>query len=226
VWDTARTLLNRSVAFDYPGTLAVRRSTLLALGGYDGDVMFENLELIRTVQAGGGRVASPRDLYVRRLPPTAAHFWGQRTRQAYDDFAIPPRMALWLSIVPGIAAAAARRQPAPVGAGAAACVLAAEVGRRRAGGMRFFPWLSSLMAPAWVLERAVCAWLAVLQRVRFGGVRYGDSVIPVAAHSVRELRSRRPGGLGLLDGAAEAAPVDGAVAGQHRRGVELGQRVE
>jgi hypothetical protein len=30
----------------------------------------------------------------------------------------------------------------------------------------------------------------VLQRLRFGGVRYGDSVIPVAAHSQRQLRRR------------------------------------
>jgi hypothetical protein len=41
-----------------------------------------------------------------------------------------------------------------------------------------------------VLERGVCAWLAVLQRLRFGGVRYGDSVIPLAAHSERVLRRR------------------------------------
>jgi hypothetical protein len=46
------------------------------------------------------------------------------------------------------------------------------------------------LAPLWVLERGVCAWLAVLQRLRFGGVRYGDSVIPRAAHSERALRRR------------------------------------
>ncbi|HEU0128417.1 MAG TPA: glycosyltransferase, partial [Pseudonocardiaceae bacterium] len=44
-WDTARMLLNRSVGADYPGTLAVRRSTFTAMGGYDGNVLFENLEL-------------------------------------------------------------------------------------------------------------------------------------------------------------------------------------
>jgi hypothetical protein len=38
------------------------------------------------------------------------------------------------------------------------------------------------MAPAWIAERGVCAWLAVLQRLRFGGIRYGDSVIRVAAN--------------------------------------------
>src|SRR5215210_1739626 len=48
-WDTARTLLNRATGDDFPGTLAVRRSMFRSIGGYDGDVLFENLELIRTV---------------------------------------------------------------------------------------------------------------------------------------------------------------------------------
>jgi hypothetical protein len=189
-WDTARTLLNRSCGRDYPGTLAVRRSRMLAMGMYDGDVLFENLELIRTVRAAGGSVVSPLDLYVARVPPSAAHFWGQRTRQAYDDFALPLRMALWLAAVPLLLAGALRRRPALAAAPAAASVAAAEVGRRRAGGAAVFPASSSLLAPVWILERGVCAWLAVLQRLRFGGVRYGDSVITVAAHSERQLRRR------------------------------------
>jgi hypothetical protein len=198
-WDTARTLLNRSLGRDYPGTLAVRRSRVLSMGLYDGDVLFENLELIRTAEAAGGRVLAPLDLYVRRLPPTASHFWGQRTRQAYDDFALPARMALWLSLLPLLALGWRFSKPG-VGKSAlperlvpAAVVLAvalAERGRRRAGGAAVFPVTSSLLAPLWVLERAVCAWLAVLQRLRFGGVRYGDSVIPLAAHSERQLRRR------------------------------------
>jgi len=187
-WDTARTLLNRSVGRDYPGTLAVRRSRMLAMGMYDGDVLFENLELMRTVRAHGGDIASPLDLYVARVPPSAAHFWGQRTRQAYDDLALPLRMTLWLAVVPLLLLGALKRRPGSVLAGAGSAVAAAEVGRRRAGGGAYFPATSSLLAPVWVLERGVCAWLAVLQRLRFGGVRYGDSVIPVAAHSERQLR--------------------------------------
>ncbi|MFL5899158.1 MAG: glycosyltransferase [Solirubrobacterales bacterium] len=192
-WDTARTLLNRSFGRDYPGTLAVRRSRMLAMGMYDGDVLFENLELIRTVRAHGGSVASPLDLYVARVPPSAAHFWGQRTRQAYDEFALPARMALWLAVVPLLLLSAAKRRPALAAGPAAAAAAAAELGRRRAGGTAIFPAGSSLLAPGWVLERGVCTWLAILQRLRFGGVRYGESVIPVAAHSERELRRRFEG---------------------------------
>ena len=189
-WDTARTLLNRAFGRDYPGTLAVRRSRLLAMGLYDGDVLFENLELIRTVRAHGGSIAAPLDLYVARVPPSAAHFWGQRTRQAYDDFALPLRMALWLAVLPLLALSAVRRKPAWTLGPAAASVALAELGRRRAGGRAVFPASSSLLAPAWLLERGICAWLAVLQRLRCGGVRYGDSVIPRAAHSERQLRRR------------------------------------
>ena len=73
-WDTGRTLLNRITGGDWPGTLAVRRSVLRATGGYRGDVLFENLELVRTVLAAGGREAVPLDLYVRRRPARPAIF--------------------------------------------------------------------------------------------------------------------------------------------------------
>lgn len=214
-WDTARTLLNRSLGRDYPGTLAVRRSRLLAIGLYDGDVLFENLELIRTVRADGGSEVAPLDLYVARIPPSAAHFWGQRTRQAYDDFALPLRMALWLAVVPLLALELGRfckpgvdkSAPPPrlVPAAAAGAIAFAERGRRRAGGAAYFPASASLLAPVWVLERGICAWLAVLQRLRYGGVRYGDSVIPVAAHSERGLRARRRAG-----GAGRPRPAERA----------------
>ncbi|SNT63817.1 hypothetical protein SAMN05216276_110512 [Streptosporangium subroseum] len=58
-WDSARTLLNCGFGADHPGTFGVRRSTFLAMGGYDGNVLFENLELIRTVGAHGGREERP-----------------------------------------------------------------------------------------------------------------------------------------------------------------------
>jgi hypothetical protein len=207
-WDTARTLLNRAFsgdphdwAGDFPGTLAVRRSSFLRMGGYDGDALFENLELIRTVRAAGGSVASPLDLYVARRPPTAAHFRSQRVRQAYDDFALPLRMAAWLSTGPALVLAARRRRPGSVALGAGAAVLLAEAGRRRAGGARFFPASSSLLAPAWILERAVTSWLAVLDRAR-GGARYGDGRLRLAANRERDLRRRY-----------EERPLEPAVAG-------------
>jgi hypothetical protein len=185
-WDTARTLVNRCVGRDFPGTLAVRRAGTVAGGYYDGDVLFENLELIRTVESRGGSTAAPLDLYVARLPPTTSHFWGQRVRQAYDDFAMPLRMATWLAIPPLALAAALRRRPAPL---AGLAPLRPE-GRRRGGGSSVFPATSSLLAPVWMLERGICSWLALARRIREGGIRYAGSLIPTAAHSRAELRRR------------------------------------
>ncbi|MBM7490346.1 hypothetical protein JOD64_001568 [Micromonospora luteifusca] len=190
-WDTGRTLLNRALGADYPGTLAVRRSTFLAMGEYDPDVLFENLELIRTIRAHDGTEAAPAWLYVRRLPPDATHFRGQRVRQAYDDLAQPARLVTALAVLPALAAAVAARRPALLLGAAAGTVALAELGRRRAGGTRVFPPATALAAPVWLLERGVCGWLAVAQRFLFGGVRYGETRIRRAAHPTHTLQ-RRP----------------------------------
>ena len=192
-WDTARSLLNRAFGRDFPGTLGVRRSVLLATGGYDGDVLFENLELIRTVRAAGGRVASPLDLYVERRPPDAGHFWSQRVRQAYDDFAIPPRMALWLVLAPA-AAAGARISPRVPAAAAGAAIAVAEAGRRRGGGTAVFPFRSALAAPLWLAERSVTSWMALGSRLLFGGVGYAGTRFKRAASSRASLERKYGGG--------------------------------
>ncbi|MEU6072817.1 glycosyltransferase family 2 protein [Micromonospora sp. NPDC047074] len=195
-WDSGRTLLNRAIGADYPGTLGIRRSTFAQMGGYDGDVLFENLELIRTVRCHGGTEVSAPGLYVRRLPPDAGRFWSQRVRQAYDDLAQPARMALFLAALPALTAALVRRRRTPLVVAATAVVALAERGRRRAGGAAFYPFTTTLLAPVWVLERAVCAWLALGLRCGRGGVRYAGRRLRVAAHSQRALnRRRRPAGV-------------------------------
>jgi hypothetical protein len=187
-WDTGRTLLNRALRQDHPGTFGLRRSMFLAMGGYDGDVLFENLELSRTVAAAGGREVHARDLFVVRRPPTARHFAGQRVRQAYDSFATPGRLAAELSVLPALALAGRRGR-----LGRALVVLAlatvglAEVGRRRAHGRMVFGWTAPLWAPLWLAERSVCSWLAVARRLG-GGVPYAGGRLRTAAHSMRQLR--------------------------------------
>lgn len=190
VWDSARTLLNRAAGADYPGTLAFRKSVFRRTRGYDGDVLFENLELIRTMKAAGASEVAPLDLYVRRLPPDTGHFFGQRVRQAYDELALPRRLALWLSIVPLTGIALHRRAFRALGVGAIAAVGIAETGRRRDGGARYFPAAASLCAPGWLLERGICMWLALARRAVAGGVRYRDGVIERAATPVKELEER------------------------------------
>ncbi|MCU1544967.1 MAG: hypothetical protein JWP30_67 [Homoserinimonas sp.] len=183
-WDTARTLVNRAFGSDYPGSLAVRRNTVLRAGGYNGDVLFENLELIRTVRAVGGREICADGLYVARLPPATSLFWHQRVRQAYDDFAQPRRLALEMTLLPLLVWAFRRPMRTVVVAGLV-CALA-ETGRRRAGGAAVFPATSALWAPLWVGERAVCVWLALGARGR-GGISYHGRRLKLAATPERKL---------------------------------------
>jgi hypothetical protein len=187
--DTARTLLNRVAGGDWPGTLAVRRSVVLAAGGYAGDVMFENLELVRTVRAAGGREALALDVLVRRTPPTTAHFRSQQVRQAYDEFARPVRLVASLSLLPLALAALVRRRLLALVAAVAGASLVAEIGRRRAGGSTVYRASSTLLAGPWLLWRSACSWAALGARVR-GGVRYRDVRLARAATPRRELRRR------------------------------------
>lgn len=205
-WDSARSLLNRvftgDPAFpvgDFPGTLAVRREAFFASGAYDGDALFENLELMRTIRAAGGLVLTPLDLYVARRPPSSGHFRSQRVRQAYDDFAMPARIGAFLAAGPLALWALHRGRRRYLATAALATIAVAETGRRRSGGAAFFPPSASLLAPAWVAERTICSWLALGARLR-GGVRYGDGRLRHAATPLRRLRRR------YAESAASAAP--------------------
>lgn len=185
-WDTPRMLIGRATGGDWPGTMAFRRSVLIAAGGYSGEVMFENLELERTIVAAGGTVLVAYDLLVARRPPPVRQFLDQRVRQAYDEFARPARMAVALAIAPLVAVTG--RRGAIVVAGMA--VGLAEAGRRRGRGREVFPPTSALWAPLWVAERAVTSWIAVHRRLRRGGIRYRDVVLRDAATPRQVLQER------------------------------------
>jgi hypothetical protein len=201
-WDTGRTLLNRVCGTDPPGTLVLDRDAFVAMGGYSGDVLFENLELVRTVRAAGGTVRQAPDLYVTRRPPSTRGFLGQRQRQAYDSLAQPLRLAVELALLPA-ALVAARRRPGLLPVAWLVTVVAAEIGRRRHGGRAAFDRFAALWAPLWVAERAVCAWTSLWQRAR-GGMPYRGRRLRVAAHAPRALR-RRHAGAGRRRGLSRSA---------------------
>jgi glycosyltransferase involved in cell wall biosynthesis len=182
-WDTGRILIHRAIDGDWPGTLLVRRSALP--DGYAGDALFENLELVRTVRAGGGRERLLLDVVVPRRPPSTRKFLEQRVRQAYDEWARPGRLIAQLAVLPAVVR---WRSRAAVPLASAAVVLA-SMGRWRAGGRRYWPASAALWAPAWVAERSLTSWGAVLLRAR-GGARFGGQRLPLAAHSTRALRRR------------------------------------
>jgi hypothetical protein len=170
------------------------------MGGYDGDLLFENLELMRTAAAAGGRVVSPLDLFVRRLPPSPRHFLSQRVRQAYDDFALPARLCAFLAIAPALLLSPPRARGIALGAGMLASTALAEAGRQRGKGREVFPPDCSLFAIAWVAERALTSWAALGARIFLGGVPYAGTVIRRAATPLPELRRR------LAPGAPEPHP--------------------
>jgi hypothetical protein len=189
-WDSGRMLLNRLTGGDWPGTLGVRRSRLQATNGYDGSVMFENLELVRTVLASGGRERVLYGAYVLRRPSTTCHFWSQRVRQAYDEIARPARFVTQLAVLPLVLALAITGHWLAIAIGAAAIVAAAELGRRREHATRAFPASTPLFAPLWLAERAVCSWLALGARTFLGGVPYRGTILHRAATPMRVLRQR------------------------------------
>jgi len=208
LWDAPRSLINRVHTGDhefprgdFPGTFGIRRSTFLAAGGYDGDTLFENLELMRTVLAAGGKVVTPLDLFVARTPPSARHFLSQRVRQAYDDQAMPIRAAAFLAILPtGLLLRGVRRRWF-LGLVAFASIVLAEQGRWSGGAARHFPVTTSVFAPVWTAERAVCSWLALFAAFR-GGAKYGDRRLRKAANPTGRLRREMSAGA-MGDGAGE-----------------------
>jgi hypothetical protein len=188
VFDGARCLINRALDGDWPGTLAIRKSALP--NGYNADVLFENLELVRTIRVAGGRECVARGLFVRRLPPTSKHYWSQRVRQAYDEFARPARLAAALTIVPLLLISLLLKTPTIAGAIAILAIMLAFTGWLCEGAWRYFsPW-SIVAAPLWVCERGVCAWIAVYRRVMCGGMWYAGGVIRDAATPAEYLTGR------------------------------------
>ena len=195
-WDTARSLVNRALGHDWGGTVVLRRDAL-GPDGYDARVLFENLELERTLRAHARTVVYRPDLLVARRPPTTRKFVEQRVRQAYDSFAQPARLTAELALAPLLGACVVgtvrgRGTARAAWLGALTAVLAsavvlAEAGRRRAGGTAAWPASSALWAPAWLVERTVCVWVAVAWRAR-GGVPYAGTRIRRAAHSTAALR--------------------------------------
>jgi hypothetical protein len=183
-WDAARTLIARATGGDWPGTLGVDRDLLLAAGGYAGDVMFENLELTRTIEATGGRHVVAYDVYVPRSPPFTRQFWNQRVRQAYDELARPGRFACALAILPASVLGGRRAAAAILVTGTAA----AAFGRVRGSGAQHFPASTVLFAPLWITERAITSWVALGSHLFLGGVRYRGTTLRRAANSTRAIR--------------------------------------
>ncbi len=181
--EAARMLINRATlrSADYPGTCAFRRSTMLRVGHYDGDVLFDNEEIIRHFARSGASICYANDLFVQKQPPTFRKWKEQRPRQAYEDFGLRTKTTSFGLVLPLGATAAILGGPA----GLAIYVIAigtigsllAFGGWIRGRARDFFPWWIALYAPLWILERAISTYWAFFWFLRRGGYPFGDRLL-------------------------------------------------
>lgn len=181
--ESARMLVNRGAlrAGDYPGTCAFRRSAFRRVGHFDGDVLFDNEEIVRHFALKGADVLCATDFFVLKRPPTFGKWLEQRPRQAYEDFVMRAKTALFASLVPGAlllwlyAGPAAALALALVVALASALVALRGLLRDRAYDL--FNMTTPLYAPLWVLERALSVYWAFYWRLRYGGYPFGAALL-------------------------------------------------
>jgi hypothetical protein len=181
--EAARMLINRATlrTADYPGTCAFHRDAMLRVGAYDGDVLFDNEEIIRHFARAGATIIYAANLFVRKRPPAFRKWVEQRPRQAYEDFGLRtktafflglPLIATWVGVAFGLRALLIFF----VGASLAAVTLAAA-GRLRGDAARFFPWSVCLVTPFWIIERTISTYWALYWHFTYGGYPFGDKIL-------------------------------------------------
>jgi Glycosyl transferase family 21 len=181
--EAARMLINRATlrTGDYPGTCAFRRNVMLRVGPYDGDVLFDNEEIIRHFARAGATISYAINLFVRKRPPTFRKWIEQRPRQAYEDFGLRAKTALFLALpLVGVWIAAALGSKSfflYLLSVSIAAVLLAGVGRSRGAASEFFPAPVCLFAPLWILERSLSTYWALYWHFSRGGYPFGDKIL-------------------------------------------------
>jgi hypothetical protein len=154
---------------------------MLRLGHYDGDVLFDNEEIIRHFARFGASVHYAIDFFVQKRPPTLRKWKEQRPRQAYEDFGLRAKTALFLSvpiliIVAAIVAGTAGFMLAIVLISIFATALACAGGARGEAG-EYIPGWICLYAPLWVFERSFSTYWAIYWYFRHGGYPFGDKLL-------------------------------------------------
>ncbi|MFL6528280.1 MAG: glycosyltransferase [Chthoniobacterales bacterium] len=178
--EAARMLINRATlrTADYPGTCAFRRTTMLGVGHYDGDVLFDNEEIIRHFASSGASICYANNLFVQKRPPSFRKWREQRPRQAYEDFPLRTKTAIFF-LIPFLLLGAALigKFLATLLAVVLISIALAFVGRARGDAAKFFPASIPLHAPLWILERSFSTYAALYWLVRRGGYPFGDQLL-------------------------------------------------
>jgi hypothetical protein len=180
--ESARMLINRATlpTADYPGTCGFRREVFLTTGEYDGDVLFDNEELIRHFALQGARIAYANDFFVAKQAPVLRKWLEQRPRQAYEDFGLRFKTMLFASLLP-IAATllflSAKWFLMFALAAALLSILLAFAGWLRGAARRYFAFYACLFAPLWILERTLSTYWAFYWFLSRGGYPFGERLL-------------------------------------------------
>jgi len=181
--EAARMLINRATlrTADYPGTCAFRRAAMLRVGHYDGDVLFDNEEIIRHFARAGAAVCYATNLFVQKRPPRFRKWIEQRPRQAYEDFGLRWKTALFFSLpllaaLFGYAAGMKGLLFYLIFTSLIAIALAAA-GRFRGSASQYFPWPVCFCTPLWIIERTFSTYWALYWHLARGGYPFGDKIL-------------------------------------------------
>ncbi len=185
VWartEAARMLINRAWISegDYSGTLGVTRRAMQRVGHYDGDVLFDNEEIVRHFRLKGARIKYARDFFLLKLPPTFEKWIEQRPRQAYEDFVMRTK-TLFFASLPLVLALTWMKAGWRLSLfyvlviSIGACVAAAR--GLADGAKRFFPAQIVFYAPLWIAERSFSTYWAFYWYLTRGGYPFGDKVL-------------------------------------------------
>ena len=181
--EMARMLINRGTlrTGDYPGTCAFRRSTFMRIGHYDGDVLFDNEEIVRHFLLSRADVCNALGLFILKRPPSFQKWLEQRPRQAYEDLPMYFKTILFMSLLP-VAIMLGTISGGRAVAGyllllTVCSMLFAFRGLLRNKAYKFFPASVIFFAPPWVLERALSVYWALYWRTFYGGYPFGERLL-------------------------------------------------
>ena len=180
--EAARMLINRAWISegDYSGTLGVTKDAMRRAGHYDGDVLFDNEEIVRHFRLKGANIKYARDFFLLKLPPTFGKWIEQRPRQAYEDFVMRAKtlffLALPLILIFTWLNSGARLSVIYAAIIALGSIVTAARGLND-GAARFFPPWIIFYAPLWIVERSFSTYWAFYWYFTRGGYPFGDKVV-------------------------------------------------
>jgi Glycosyltransferase like family 2 len=181
--EAARMLINRATlrTGDYPGTCAFRRQSMLSAGPYDGDVLFDNEEIIRHFAQAGAHIRYAVDLFVRKVPPSFRKWIEQRPRQAYEDFGLRAKTAFFFAVLPVLLGciffSGTKGALLCLGGLSLLSMAVALRGWFRGSAPKHFPLSITLFAPLWVCERGVSTYWASYWFLVHGGYPFGGRLL-------------------------------------------------